>query len=151
MGLVVDYRRVRAARSVHFYVLCLAAFVFFCFHFTGKLNAFDQVIYFGNVAAGILAPTIFLHFCLLFPEHTKWFVRRGSALLLYVPGLFLLSVYVLVAKGMFRVAASPIEVNWFLDRAWLLYISAAHLGGAVGRWGNTPKVEDRLCRRLLKY
>src|SRR5260370_38546371 len=134
IGLFVYYRRVSAARSVPFYVLCLASFVFFCFHFTGKLNAFDQVIYFGNVAAGILAPTIFLHFCLVFPEHTKWFVRRGSALLLYVPGLFLLSVYVLVAKGLLRVAASPIEVNWFLDRVWVLYISAALLRARVAVW-----------------
>jgi two-component system NtrC family sensor kinase len=151
IGLFVYYRRVSAPRSVHFYVLCLASFVFFCFHFTGKLNAFDQVIYFGNVAAGILAPTIFLHFCLVFPEHTKWFERRGSAMLLYVPGLFLLAVYVLVAKGMLRVAASPIEVNWFLDRVWLLYLSLAYLGGALALWLKTPQVEDPLVRRQLKY
>ena len=31
-------------------------------------------------------------------------------------------VYVLVAKGMLRVAASPMEVNWFLDRIWMLYL-----------------------------
>ena len=68
IGLFVYYRRVGAPRSVHFYVLCLASFVLSCFHFTGKLNAFDQVMYWGNVAAGLLAPTIFLHFCLVFPE-----------------------------------------------------------------------------------
>ncbi len=151
IGLFVYYRRVSAPRSVHFYVLCLTSFIFFCFHFTGKLNAFDQVIYFGNVAAGILAPTIFLHFCLVFPEHTKWFERRGSWALLYIPGLFLLSVYVLVAKGMLRVAASPIEVNWFLDRIWLLYLSVAYLGGAVALWLKTPQVSDPLVRRQLKY
>ncbi len=151
IGLFVYYRRVSAPRSVHFYVLCLASFIFFCFHFTGKLNAFDQVIYFGNVAAGILAPTIFLHFCLVFPEHTKWFERRGSWAMLYIPGLFLLSVYVLVAKGMLRVAASPIEVNWFLDRIWLLYLSVAYLGGALALWLKTPQVEDPLVRRQLKY
>src|SRR4029077_6236834 len=144
IGLFVYYRRVSAPRSVHFYVLCLASFIFFCFHFTGKLNAFDQVIYFGNVAAGILAPTIFLHFCLVFPEHTKWFERRGSWAMLYIPGLFLLSVYILVAKGMLRVAASPIELNWFLDRIWLLYLSLAYLGGALALWLKTPQVSDPL-------
>jgi len=41
IGLFVYYRRVGAARSVHFYVLCLASFILSCFHFTGKLNAFD--------------------------------------------------------------------------------------------------------------
>jgi two-component system, NtrC family, sensor kinase len=151
IGLFVYYRRVSAPRSVHFYVLCLASFIFFSFHFTGKLNAFDQVIYFGNVAAGILAPTVFLHFCLVFPEHTKWFRRPGSWAMLYVPGLFLLSVYVLVAKGMLRVAASPVELNWFLDRIWLLYLSVAYLGGALALWLKTPEVEDPLVRRQLKY
>ena len=151
IGLFVYSRRVGAPRSVHFYVLCLASFILSCFHFTGKLNAFDQVIYLGNVAAGILAPTIFLHFCLHFPEHTKWFERRGSALMLYVPGLFLLSIYVLVAKGMLRVAASPIEINWFLDRIWLLYLCVAYLGGALALWLKTPKAEDPLVRQQLKY
>ncbi len=48
IGLFVYYRRVSAPRSVHFYVLCLASFVLYCFHYTGKLNAFDQVIYSGT-------------------------------------------------------------------------------------------------------
>ena len=99
IGLFVYYRRVGAPRSVHFYVLCLASFVLSCFHFTGKLNAFDQVIYWGNVAAGILAPTIFLHFCLVFPERPAWLKRPGASALFYVPGALLLAVYVLVAKG----------------------------------------------------
>ena len=77
IGLFVYYRRVSAPRSVHFYVLCLTSFVLSCFHFTGKLNVFDQVIYWGNVAAGVLAPTIFLHFCMVFPDRPKWLERRG--------------------------------------------------------------------------
>jgi two-component system, NtrC family, sensor kinase len=85
IGLFVYYRRVSAPRSVHFYILCLASFIFSCFHYTGKLNAFDQVIYYGNVAAGILAPTIFLHFSLVFPDRPKWLERRGSIAIAYVP------------------------------------------------------------------
>ncbi len=151
IGLFVYYRRVSAPRSVHFYVLCLSSFVFFCFHFTGKLNAFDQVIYLGNVAGGILAPTLFMHFCLVFPERAKWLARRAIIALTYVPGLCLLAVYVLVAKGMLRVAASPIEVSWFLDRVWLLYVVAAYLGGGLALWLKAPQVEDPLIRRQLKY
>ena len=150
IGLFVYYRRVNAPRSVHFYVLCLVSFVFFCFHFTGKLNSFDQVIYLGNVVTGILAPTIFLHFCLVFPEPLNWVTRRGSIALVYLPGFILISIYVLVAKGMLRVAASPIEVNWFLDRIWLLFLCAAYLAGALTLWLRTP-AEDPLVRRQLKY
>ena len=73
IGLFVYFRRGSAHKARHFYILCLASFIFFCFHYTGKLNTFDKVIYFGNVAAGLLAPTVFLHFCLTFPEPRKWF------------------------------------------------------------------------------
>jgi two-component system, NtrC family, sensor kinase len=151
IGLFVYYRRVGAARSVHFYVLCLASFILSCFHFTGKLNAFDQVIYWGNVAAGVLAPTIFLHFCVVFPEKPKWLERRGLSALFYVPGVLLLTVYLLVAKGILRVTVSPVEVNWFLDRLWLLFLSAFYLAGTVVLAMKTPHAEDPLVRRQLKY
>ena len=142
IGLFVYYRRVGAPRSVHFYVLCLASFVLSCFHYTGKLNAFDQAIYWGNVAAGLLAPTIFLHFCLVFPERPAWLKRTGASALFYIPAVSLLAVYVLVAKGMLRVAASPVEVNWFLDRVGMLLLSA-FVSGRDGCAG----YENAACRR----
>src|SRR5579884_2798131 len=49
VGLFVYFRRVNAARSWHFYLLCLASFVLFTFHYSGKLNPFDKFIYYGNV------------------------------------------------------------------------------------------------------
>ena len=63
IGLLVLFRRGNAPMSLHFYVLCLTSFIFSSFHYTGKLNNFDKSIYWGNVIAGLLAPTIFLHFC----------------------------------------------------------------------------------------
>jgi two-component system, NtrC family, sensor kinase len=151
IGLFVYYRRVGAPRSVHFYVLCLTSFVLSCFHYTGKLNAFDEAMYWGNVAAGLLAPTIFLHFCLVFPERPTWLKRSGIGALLYVPGVALLAVYVLVAKGMLRVAASPVEVNWFEDRLGILLLSAFYLAGTVVLAMKTQQAEDPLVRRQLKY
>ena len=67
IGLFVYFRRGSAQKARHFYVLCLVSFVAFCFHNTGNLDFFDTIIYFGNVTAGLFAPTIFLHFCLTFP------------------------------------------------------------------------------------
>jgi hypothetical protein len=151
IGLFVYYRRVNAPRSVHFYVLCLASFVLYCFHYTGKLNAFDQVIDLGNFAAGILAPTIFLHFCLVFPDRPKWLRRGGLIALAYVPGLLLLTVDILVGKQILRVSASPIELNWFLDRAWLLYLTSVYLAGVGVLWLKTSDAEDPLVGRQLKY
>jgi len=151
IGLFVYYRRVGAPRSVHFYVLCLTSFVLSSFHFTGKLNAFDQVIYWGNIAAGLLAPTIFLHFTVVFAERPRWLRAPASPALLYIPAAVLFLLYVLVAKGMLRVAASPVEVNWFLDRLWLLNLSVLYLAGtAVLAW-KTPHADDPLVRQQLKY
>jgi hypothetical protein len=151
IGLFVYYRRVGASRSVHFYVLCLTSFILSCFHYTGKLNAFDQGIYWGNVVAGVLAPTIFLHFCMVFPERPKWLERPGLSAVFYLPGALLLTLHLLVAKGILRVTASPVEVNWFLDRLEVLFLSAFYLAGTVVLAMKTPHADDPLVRRQLKY
>ena len=150
IGLFVYYRRVSAPRSVHFYVLCLLSFVLSCFHYTGKLNAFDQSIYWGNVAASIFAPTVFLHFCLVFPDRARW-LTKGTAALIYAPGTVLLAVWVLVAKEMLRVAASPIDVNWFLERASILFLCGVYLLGTLVLTLKAPQVDDPLVGRQLKY
>ncbi|HAX41107.1 MAG TPA: histidine kinase, partial [Solibacterales bacterium] len=71
IGLFLFFRRQRAPKSLHFFLLCLASFVLHTFHYTGKLNGFDTAIYLGNMVAGLLAPALFIHFCLTFPEPRK--------------------------------------------------------------------------------
>ena len=48
IGLFIFARRWTAARAVHFYIFCLASFVLFSFHYTGKLNVFDWEIYWAR-------------------------------------------------------------------------------------------------------
>src|ERR1035441_419492 len=62
IGLFVYFRRGSAQKARPFYILCLASFISLCFHYTGLLDNFDKVIYFGNLIAGLVAPTVFLHF-----------------------------------------------------------------------------------------
>ncbi len=112
IGLFVYFRRGNAPKSLHFLVLCLVSFVLSTFHYTGKLNNFDKVIYWGNVAAGIFAPTIFLHFCLTFPEPRGWLRGRGRLQLIYLPGLVLFAVTVAIGAGNLKVGISPIELRW---------------------------------------
>ena len=52
IGLFVYFRRSAAPRALHFFLLCLASFVLSTFHYSGKLNNFDKIIYLGNVVAG---------------------------------------------------------------------------------------------------
>src|SRR5574340_454322 len=56
IGLYVLLRRWTAPRSTHFYLFCLTSFIFYCFHYTGKLNQFDWIIYWSNVVAELLQP-----------------------------------------------------------------------------------------------
>src|SRR5947209_17084925 len=99
IGLYVLLRRWTAPGSTHFYVFCLVSFVAYSFKYTGKLNDFDWTVYWGNVAAWLLQPALFLHFVLTFPER-RGFVRkhRWSISLLYVPALILLASHVLIFK-----------------------------------------------------
>jgi len=151
IGLFVYLRRGNAAKALHFYVLCLASFVLSTFHFTGKLNNFDQVIYFGNVLAGLLAPTVFLHFCVTFPEPPRWFKRPFANFALYLPALAMFGTYLGFSWGAIRVAAPLLEVLWTLDRGSMLYLSGVYLLGAWALWMRYRSCDDPIVRRQLLW
>ena len=151
IGLFVYFRRQGAPKALHFLILCLASFILSTFHYTGKLNTFDQIIYWGNVAAGIYAPTIFLHFCLSFPESRAWFRKRGMATLIYLPGTFLLAISVAIAQGYLRVnAMSPIELRWVIDRFELGFFAVIYLLGALALHAELGRTEEPIVRQQLK-
>ncbi len=95
VGLYVLLRRWTAPGSTHFYIFCLVSFIFYTFHYTGKLNPFDWTIYWGNVVAWMLQPALFLHFVLTFPERRQ-FVRKHRWVIpaVYLPGVLLLGMHV---------------------------------------------------------
>src|SRR5579863_10341769 len=99
IGLYVLLRRWTAPGSTHFYIFCLVSFIAYAFKYTGKLNDFDWTIYWGNIAAGVLQPALFLHFVLTFPEKRET-VRKhpGLLALAYVPGIILLTRHILALR-----------------------------------------------------
>src|SRR5207302_10408341 len=133
IGLFVYFRRGSAHKARHFYILCLSSFIFFCFHYTGQLNSFDKVIYYGNVAAGLLAPTVFLHFCLTFPEPRPWIrgkmFGQAIAALLYLPAALMMLAYMSFASGALTIAVPLIELRWMLDRVWIVFATVPYLIG----------------------
>ncbi|MDZ4799209.1 MAG: ATP-binding protein [Bryobacteraceae bacterium] len=151
IGLFVYFRRGNAPKALHFLVLCLVSFVLSTFHYTGKLNEFDKVIYWGNIAAGIFAPTIFLHFCLTFPEPRGIMRRRGMGPLLYLPGFVLLAIAGAIAAGNLQIGVSPIELRWLLDRLLLGYFSFLYLLGAVALHFELRSTEEPIVRQQLKW
>jgi two-component system, NtrC family, sensor kinase len=151
IGLFVYLRRGNAPKSLHFLILCIVSFVLSTFHYTGKLNNFDKIMYWGNVAAGFFAPAIFLHFCLTFPVVRSWMRGRGRTLLIYIPGTLLLAFMVLVAQGMLIMDISPVELRWILDRLQMGYISALYLLGAWFLNRQYLRSEDTIVRQQIKW
>jgi two-component system, NtrC family, sensor kinase len=151
IGLFVYFRRGNAPRALHFFLLCLTSFIVSSFHYSGKLNNFDKVIYLGNVVAGYLAPTLFLHFCCVFPEPQKWIRRRGAAVLLYLPGMALLAFHLGIMFGYVRTAAPPLEMRWMLDRTWLTFLCTFYLAGGMVLAAQLRKADDPVVRRQLTW
>ncbi len=151
IGLFVYFRRGSAYKALHFYIFCLVSFILGCFHYTGKLNGFDKVVYFSNVAAGLLAPAIFLHFCLTFPEPRRWMRARGRAALLYVPTAALFGFWLAVTSGTLRVGISPVELRWMLDRLWQPLLVIPYLLGGVVLSLEYRRAEDPIVRQQLKW
>jgi signal transduction histidine kinase len=151
IGLFVYFRRGKAPKSRHFYILCLTSFVLCTFHYTGKLNGFDQVIYWGNVGAGLFAPTIFLHFCLTFPERRRWFHSAWRILVVYLPAVALFAIYAGIGSGILRVAVPLIELRWLMDRVWLVFLAATYLCGAAVLEQQHRRAEDPIVRHQLRW
>ena len=151
IGLFVYYRRGSAQKAQHFYVLCLVSFVAYCFHNTGNLDTFDTLIYVGNITAGLFAPTIFLHFCLTFPERRKWFQKPAAVVLLYLPALLLSSLYLAVATGALKTGIPEVDLRWLLDRPWVLLPPILYLLGGYTLNAEYRKTEDPIVRQQLKW
>ncbi|SPE22574.1 PAS/PAC sensor signal transduction histidine kinase [Candidatus Sulfopaludibacter sp. SbA3] len=151
IGLFVYFRRGSAQKALHFYIFCLASFAFFCFHYTGQLNALDKIVYFGNVAAGLLAPALFLHFCLTFPEPFNWFRTTPRLALLYLPASLLFLAFLGFASGALKIGIPLIELRWMLDRIWVPFSTVPYLVGAVALTVGHRNAEDPIVRQQLKW
>jgi PAS domain S-box-containing protein len=148
IGLYVLLRRWTAPGSTHFYIFCLVSFVAYSFKYTGKLNDFDWIIYWGNIVAGVLQPALFLHFVLTFPEKRQ-IVRKHAWLLalVYVPGALLLSIHVAAMRWL---QASE-RLRWNLDRMEMSYGSLFFLAAAVLLWTSYRRASTTILRQQLKW
>jgi PAS domain S-box-containing protein len=152
IGTFILLRRWTARKSRHFYAFCLASFVLYTFAYTGKLNLFDWTIYWLNVAAWVVQPALFLHFCLTFPERSKLLrERRYAAPLLYVPGLLLGAIHVLVATDILVLPIPLLQARWLLDRIELFYLGAYFLAGALALHYAYIRATDPVLKHQLKW
>jgi len=148
IGLYVLLRRWTAPKSTHFYVFCLVSFVFYSFHYTGKLNEFDWIVYWANVVAWMLQPALFLHFSLTFPEHRTLVDRRRWLVpLIYVPGAILVAIQIAVVTW-----AQPSEnLHWQLDRIHMLYLALYFVAAACVLWQSYRHARTAILRQQMKW
>src|SRR6202167_5979033 len=148
IGLYVLLRRWTAPGSTHFYIFCLVSFVAYSFKYTGKLNDFDWTIYWGNIAAGVWQPALFLHFVLTFPEKRQ-IVRKHPWLLalVYVPAAVLMAWHIVATRWL---QASE-RLRWNLDRMEMSYGSIFFLTSAFVLWYSYRRASTTILRQQLKW
>lgn len=90
----------RAPYVLHFAGLCLAAFVFHFYTPVGSYRDLDLAVAFLKNVAFIVFPSLFLHFCLLYPTKQQLYSeRRWRAIWPYVSSILLLAVSVFIYLG----------------------------------------------------
>src|SRR5262249_15321486 len=148
VGLYVLFRRWTAPKSTHFYLFCLVSFVLYSFHYTGKMNAFDQTIYWSSIVACLFQPALFLHFALTFPRPRRLLAKYPWTIAMaYVPGAALLAMQV-VAILVFEFSES---LRWELDRLQMVYQTLYFAVAAVILWRRYKQASTPLQQQQLKW
>jgi PAS domain S-box-containing protein len=148
IGLYVLLRRWTAHGSTHFYIFCLVSFISYSFHYTGKLNDFDWIIYWGNIIAWVVQPALFLHFVLTFPEKRQFVRQRPWLLTLaYVPGAVLLGRHIIAL----RLAEASGHLRWDMDRQEVAYGALLFIIAAAVLWYSNRLASTTILRQQLKW
>jgi two-component system, NtrC family, sensor kinase len=148
IGLFIFARRWNAPRAIHFYVFCLVSFIFYSFHYSGKLNSFDWIIYWGNAVAWMLQPALLVHFALVFPERRR--ALWTKLLAVYIVPFALLMVHVSVATAMLDFMPS-ITSRQLLDQMDFAYLGAYYLLAAAIFLGSYFRAPRGILRQQLKW
>jgi two-component system, NtrC family, sensor kinase len=151
IGLFIFVRRWNAPRAVHFYVFCLVSFVFYSFHYSGKLDPFDYEVYWASIAARLLAPALLLHFALVFPERAQGAIRSISKLtLVYAPAAALLLVHIGTAFNWAGLVPWP-GSRILLDKIEFSYLGAYFLAAGLVFYWSFREAPSGVLRQQLKW
>jgi hypothetical protein len=148
IGMYVLFRRWTAPKSTHFYLFCLVSFIFYAFHYTGKFNVFDTIVYWSGVVACVLQPALFLHFALTFPIRKKFLEKRPwMASLFYVPAVALIGLQV---YAIFFWAFTE-SLRWNLDRLQMVYQALYFATAAAVLWMSYRSAFVPIVRQQMKW
>ena len=158
IGLYVLLRRWTAPKSTHFYAFCLVSFVLYAFRPIHDPGLFDRTIYWGNLIANMLQPALFLHFAVSFSnavgageaaeaEARLRLRRRMLAVLLYVPGAYLVGLQIWALR--FWSATGVLSHR--LDQIGVGYTALFYVIAAIVFHSRYLRAESALERQQLKW
>src|SRR5216684_5270663 len=151
IGLFIFIRRWNAPRAIHFYVFCLVSFILYSFHYSGKLDAFDWMVYWSNIVATLLAPALLLHFALVFPERAESRLHStGKVAAVYALPATLLTVHLLVATSALGFLAWP-GSRLVLAQLELGFLGACFLAAGFIFYFNYRRAPSGVLRQQLKW
>jgi two-component system NtrC family sensor kinase len=145
IGLYVLFRRWTAPHATHFYIFCLASFTLYAFKYTGKLNALDQIIFWGNILAGALQPALFLHFALAFSESRR--IRRWLVATTYLPACLVITLQVIAIE----LWSATALLQHRLDQFTVGYQAIYYVLAAIIFFVNYQREDQPLRRQQLKW
>ena len=152
IGLTVLLSRVAGPMVHHFYLFTLISFVLHCFSYTTRLDGLDRLVYWADVWATLLAPALFLHFCLTFPAAEKASRRLlWASGALYLPALCLGVVQHLVALGAVEFTLPLLEVRFLLDRIAFGLYGVYFIAGALFLRRHTGRTEEPILRQQRRW
>jgi len=152
IGLTVLLSRGVRPMIHHFYLFTLVSFVLHCFSYTTRFDALDRLVYWADVWATLLAPALFVHFCLAFPSADKasrW--RRAASIAVYAPVVSLGVVQHLVANGAIEFALPLVELRVLLDRIAFGLYGVYFIAGALILRGQVDQTEELILRQQRKW
>jgi hypothetical protein len=156
VGAGVRLRRPDNQATLHFFWLSVAFFGVLAFSFSGRLDRLDQVFYWGDVAAMLLLPPLFVHFALVFPERPDSWAHSDSGRsmmpLLYLPALLLFGARVaaIVRGGGIHADAFSTVVT-LIESGEHLYLALSLLGGLAIMFRALGRVRSVTARRQLRW
>jgi hypothetical protein len=152
IGLTVLLARGARPMIHHFYLFALTSFVLFCFSYTSRFDALDRLVYWADVWATLLAPALFVHFCLAFPGTERLSrARRVVSALVYLPAMVLGVTYHLVAVGAIESPLPLIETGVLLDRMSFGLFGVCFIAGALILRRETGHTEAPALRQQRKW
>ncbi len=151
IGIFALLRSDGSTRSIHFYFICLTAFVVFLFSHTTKWEALDWWAYGLSGLSFILLPALFLHFCLRFPVDVV--SRNGRIFLLYAPVILLGLFHLLWITGHLAPLGLPRDArsSAILDYIELAFFSAGFFIGGSLLLKRRIETKNLIVRQQMKW